>query len=164
MSTSRAPCCAAGRCGSLPLQLLRRCCHSDLPARTSPLPPCRSGVCLMTDNSVNVCRYSYAAAAIGIVASLVMVFAMARFYLSLFVSMHAGCASAPAAPCHALPVCRACILMAVTLSKRKAGVVGERARCAHSAAVHAWRADHAGCAVCLHLVRGAGACTCPRCH
>ncbi|PRW57746.1 peroxin 13 [Chlorella sorokiniana] len=35
-----------------------------------------SGVCLMTDNSVNVCRYSYAAAAIGIVAAIITVFAM----------------------------------------------------------------------------------------
>ncbi|KAI7841664.1 hypothetical protein COHA_004684 [Chlorella ohadii] len=35
-----------------------------------------SGICLMTNNSVNVCRYSYAAAAIGIVAALVTACAM----------------------------------------------------------------------------------------
>ncbi|KAI7843742.1 hypothetical protein COHA_002640 [Chlorella ohadii] len=34
------------------------------------------GVCLLTANSVNVCRYSYAASAIGIVAALITVFAM----------------------------------------------------------------------------------------
>ena len=50
---------------------------TNLPS-PSCLAPCRSGICLMTNNSINVCRYSYAAAAIGIVASLVMVFAMVR--------------------------------------------------------------------------------------
>ncbi len=48
-------------------------------ALTSPyvraLVFCR-GVCLLTANSVNVCRYSYAASAIGIVAALITVFAM----------------------------------------------------------------------------------------
>lgn len=38
-----------------------------------------SGMCLMTDNSINVCRYSYAAAAIGIVAAVVMLCAMVRW-------------------------------------------------------------------------------------
>jgi hypothetical protein len=56
------------------------------------VPPAAScpaaGVCLLTNNSVNVCRYGYSAAAIGIFTAFLHVFAPVSSHRTGFCKLH----------------------------------------------------------------------------